>query len=148
MNSSHIDSTVPLFTNAQVRRYLGGALDERGAKQKLDSWINSKNSLYLTVSLLKNGEFVGIISVTDHHDGVYKELSYQLLPEYWGKGIAIETIEAVLEYLKSSNEIKEIVAETQVKNCDSCKLLEKLGFYLVDTVVRFGEKQNIYKKIL
>ena len=92
--------------------------------------------------------FVGVISITDHHDGVFKELSYQYLPEFWNSGIATETLGAILEYLKNNSEIKELIAETQSKNTRSCRLLEKLGFGLDDTVHRFGELQNIYRMLL
>ena len=148
LNLYDIDDAVELFVNDDVRSYLGGAIGEKLALEKLYTWLNKTHELYLTVRILKSGEFVGIISITDHHDGVFKELSYQFLPEFWNKGIATETIEAILEYVKVNSEIEVLVAETQSKNYASCKLLEKLGFSLTDTVSRFGEKQNIYKKIL
>lgn len=144
LQQSDIEKAVRLFTDQSVRCYLGGTLSEKTAVEKLNSWVNNKKGSYLTVSLLENSVFIGIISVTDHHDGKFKEISYQFLPEFWGKGLAYESIRAILDYLKINDGIKELIAETQSRNVASCKLLEKLGFSLADTLVRFGEKQNIY----
>lgn len=145
LQQADVEKAVRLFTDECVRRYLGGTLSLELAVEKLNSWSNSKNDLYLTVSLLENSDFVGIISVTDHHDGEYKELSYLFLPEYWGMGLAFESIKETLDFLKPNMGIDTIIAETQSKNIASCKLLERLGFYLADSVMRFGEKQNVYK---
>ena len=147
-SEADIGEAVALFVNNEVRCYLGGAISEKEALKKLNSWLNKTDGLYLTVRMSGNGSFVGIISITDHHDGVFKELSYQYLPEFWNSGIATETLGAILECLKNNSEIIELIAETQSKNTRSCRLLEKLGFGLDDTVHRFGELQNIYKIIL
>ena len=77
LQQSDIEKAVRLFTDQSVRCYLGGTLSEETAVEKLNSWINNKKGLYLTVSLLENSIFIGIISVTDHHDGKFKEISYQ-----------------------------------------------------------------------
>jgi len=148
LDSIDIDEAVKLFLDEDVRRYLGGTVDKNLALEKLHFWIQDKNSLYLAVRMTGTQTFVGIISITDHHDGVFKELSYQYLPEFWNSGIATETLGAILEYLKNNSEIIELIAETQSKNTRSCRLLEKLGFGLDDTVHRFGELQNIYRMLL
>ena len=145
LQQADVEKAVRLFTDDRVRRYLGGTLSVELAVEKLNSWLNKQNDLYLTVSLLENGGFVGIISVTDHHDGKFKEISYQFLPEFWGKGLGYETISAILDYLKINYGIKELIAETQSRNLGSCRLLKKLGFELCETVFRFGEYQNIYR---
>ena len=148
LRQAHVEKAVRLFTDDRVRRYLGGTLSVELAVEKLNSWLNNKNDLYLTVSLLENGDFVGIISLTDHHDGEHKELSYQFMPEFWGRGLAFESISKTLDFLKTNTDITTLIAETQSKNIASCKLLERLGFSLADNVMRFGENQKIYKIVL
>ena len=145
LQQADIENAVRLFTDESVRRYLGGTLSVQAAVEKLNSWSNSKNDLYLTVSLLENGGFVGIISVTAYHDGEYKELSYLFLSEYWGMGLAFESIKETLDYLKTNTDLTTLVAETQSKNQASCKLLERLGFCLAYNVIRFGDNQSIYR---
>jgi len=148
LDSIDIDEAVKLFLDEDVRRYLGGTVDKNLALEKLHFWIQDKNSLYLAVRMTGTQTFVGIISITDHHDGVFKELSYQYLDEFWNSCNPTKTLGAILEYLKNNSEIIELIAETQSKNTRSCRLLEKLGFGLDDTVHRFGELQNIYRMLL
>lgn len=136
-----------LFTNEQVRAYLGGPITEQQAYSKLHSWLESED-LYLCVRLTTTHDFIGIISVSQHYDNKLKELSYQFLPQYWGKGLAGESIKAFLEYLNESYLIAELIAETQSINTKSCKLLEKLGFITESVVSRFGAEQRIYKIVL
>ena len=143
-----IDEAMGLFTNEQVRLYLGGILSEEQSLDKLHGWVNNKNDLYLSVRLLDTDDFIGILSISTHHDNESKELSYQFLPDYWGNGFAYETIKALLEYLGTLNYYNFLIAETQTNNEKSCKLLSKLGFELVRVVFRFGEKQSIYRVIL
>ncbi len=145
LNSSDLQEATNLFTDEKVRQYLGGAITKDAALEKLESWINSEDDLYFCVRISENGDFVGIISITEYHDKGLKGLSYQLLPEFWGRGIATESISAIFEFLKNNTEIKELMAETQSRNLSSCRLLEKLGFEFENTVIRFGKEQNIYK---
>jgi len=148
LQSSDFQEAVNLFTNENVRMYLGGTISKAVAIDKLYSWTNGEDDLYFSVRISENGDFAGIISITEYYDNRFKELSYQILPEFWGRGIATESISAILEFLKNNTEIKELIAETQSRNLSSCRLLEKLGFELIKTVIRFGADQNIYKLTL
>ena len=144
LKQTDIDDAINLFTDVRVRHYLGGTITKEEAVEKIYLWSNNKYEQYFTVRMLDSNDFIGIISITAHHDGEYKELSYQFLPKFWGKGIAMESIKAILEWLKTNGTVTELIAETQSANLNSCKLLERIGFELVDTVVRFSENQSIY----
>jgi len=87
---------------------------------------------------------VGLVSLDSYHDGINTEISYQLLPEWWNKGLATEVITEVL--LLSFNKLKltKIMAETQSANKASCRLLEKVGMRLERTLIRFGKEQSVY----
>ena len=56
------------------------------------------------------------------------EIGYLLLPEYWGKGIVKEAIDAVVEYGFREIKIHSIEANVNPNNKASLKLLEKAGF--------------------
>lgn len=88
--------------------------------------------------------FVGLLSITKHHDGVHHEVSYELHPDYWRQGYASEILPKVLEYGFNILGMDELYAETQMKNVASIKLLEKMGMHVVSHVERYGEKQVIY----
>ena len=148
LRESDIPYTLPLLTNEEVRRYLGGAVSENTAAEKLTAWAAAKEDVYFTVRLIEDNTFIGLISLSPHYDKTKTELSYQFLPDFWGKGYAFEALSAVLDYCKSSLEMKEVVSETQSINFRSCRLLEKLGYQLTEQFFRFGVNQNLYTKTL
>ncbi len=148
LKESDFCDSVKLFGDEQVRKYLGGVIGREQAYEKLRKWVNCTEDLYLCVRHSLTNAFIGIVSVSAHHDSSTKELSYQFLPEWWGMGIAEEVLRGLLEHLKEFSDFQEILAETQALNARSCRLLEKLGFSLHSTVIRFGAEQRIYKIML
>lgn len=144
LSEKDFSSALSLLTNNEVRRYLGGTITETAALEKLTAWAAAEDHIYLTVRLTGDGAFMGIVSVSPHHDPSKKELSYQFLPEFWGKGYAFEVLQAVLSYCRDTLGIREAVSETQTKNIRSCRLLEKLGYRLTEQLIRFGAEQNLY----
>ena len=140
-----IDPAIPLFTSERVREFLGGVINEDAAREKLNKWISPRSdNLYFSVSL-KSGEFIGVISVTTYLDTEKKEISYLFLPEYWGEGYAYESCAEIIAFCKQNLKCDTLIAETQKKNSRSRKLLERLGFSLVEEAERFGEIQYVYQ---
>ena len=66
-------------------------------------------------------------------------------PEFWSRGFATEAVLACLDYGITYLNLEEIIAITQEANINSRRLLERVGMQLVDSVVRFGAAQCIYK---
>lgn len=56
------------------------------------------------------------------------DLGYRFLPEYWGKGIATEVSEAIIEYVFSYMNINRLIAMVMPENPASSRVLEKVGF--------------------
>ena len=59
------------------------------------------------------------------------ELGYELLPEYWGKGIMTEAVKKVIEFGFKELQFKTIMADPNERNDKSIRLLETLGFKLM-----------------
>jgi RimJ/RimL family protein N-acetyltransferase len=55
-------------------------------------------------------------------------LGYALAPETWGKGLASEAVEAMVEAAFSLTEAVELDASSRVENAASRRVLEKAGF--------------------
>jgi RimJ/RimL family protein N-acetyltransferase len=55
------------------------------------------------------------------------ELRYGVAPAYWGRGVAREAAEAVMEWAVSKRNVKRFIAETERENARSRRLLEKMG---------------------
>lgn len=143
-SEAYIQSALPLFTDEQVRAFLGGPMPADWAEKRLGRWATEKSdSRYFAVTLL-DGTFIGFIDISPYHEPKYQELSYLFLPEFWGYGYAFEACRAVLRYCEETLDLKTLVAETQSANTRSRALLERLGFTMVRQLERFGEMQCVY----
>ena len=134
-----------LYMNIDVRKYLGGIRTEKQVQAALTHMLHPNDVCYnWVVREKKTHHFIGLVSLDTHHDGNDFELSYQFSPEWWGKGYATEVIHVIIEHAFKDLQLDKIVAETQVANRASCKLLEKIGMKRECDIMRFGEKQAIY----
>ena len=68
---------------------------------------------------------IGFNNFTKNHRA---NIGYDLLTEYWGKGIMSEALEAILEFGFNILEVNRIEAEVMTGNIASEKLLHKTGF--------------------
>lgn len=131
-----------LFVNPEVRAFLGGIREESSVQTLLEEALNYP---FCWVAREKHTDaFIGFVSLERHHDGVDQEISYQFLPNWWGKGYATEVVGVILNYALEELNLTKVVAETQTANKASCKLLVRLGMKVERTIIRFGEKQAIY----
>lgn len=134
-----------VYFDSRVRQFLGGVVSIERYNASFNEMINATDdSFYLVVRLKNTNDFIGLISIDEHHDGVYKELSYQFVPDFWGNGYALETIKEVINFASKELNLKEVVSETQVANKASCRLLTKLGMKVIDKLYRFNAEQYIF----
>jgi ribosomal-protein-alanine N-acetyltransferase len=159
MNSKHIQTfrcnLVPvaerdyanilsLYTNLKVRQYLGGKVKLDDFPQKFNELIHDQSIFQWVAKLKGTGDFVGLFSLGKHHDGLDTELSYQLMENMQGKGLALEITKCLLNFAFTELGLKRLIAETQTANAPSIKLLEKIGMKFDHTLERFGAQQSIY----
>ena len=85
---------------------------------------------------------LGLVGLTPHKEGSDWEVSYQFMPGAWGNGYATEAIAYLLDHAP----VTRVIAETQVANGASCRLLERIGFVEEIRLVRFGAEQIIYAR--
>lgn len=103
-------------------------------KYTLEEMIKSKNTWFII--WLENDKMIGTIDLTpDETSFIFKptvyELGYSLDDEYWGKGIAVEACNLLLDYAFNDLRIKEVTARHSEQNNRSKRVLEKLGFEFV-----------------
>jgi len=77
-------------------------------------------------------EIFGAISLEGRAQGRLS-LGYALAPEAWGKGLASEAVEAMVDVGFGLTEAIEIVATTHLDNPSSRRVLEKSGFAFVSS---------------
>jgi len=134
-----------LWTDPVVRRYLGGpvAADVRARREATCVGADA----IFCVQRQSDGCVIGMVIVDPVTDrGGHAEVSYQLLPEYWGNGYAREAVGAAvawaLEEITPAPPV--VVAVTQEANYRSRQLLESIGMTLVDRFIEFDAGQTMY----
>ena len=89
-----------------------------------------KESIILGVFM--ENEFCGLAEMYGYQDPIHKiSVGYRLLERYWGKGIAGEALEMMIDYLYKETDIEIITASTMIENQASANVLRKNGFQLV-----------------
>ena len=133
---------------AECRQYLGGTVDSGAFPDRFRGMLDDGANQHWVVRLKDGGQFLGLLSLGPHHDGQDQEVSYQFLPEFWGRGLALESLRALMVEAEERFGLVTVIAETQTANTRSIRLLESLGFQHERTLIRFDAEQAIYRKCL
>jgi len=145
LRADDLEHVVRLYTDPDVRRFLGGPVDEQTIRARFPAILEfDASTQHLAVRIKTDGSFAGIVTLSPHHDGADTEVSYQFLPEWWGRGYATEAVRAVVTHALADSGLPRIIAETRTANIASCRLLERIGMRLDRKVERFGAEQSIY----
>lgn len=122
------------------------------ALEEVNYWgglFPAKKSIYWAIALKENNQRIGtagfnMISFANSR----AEISYDLDPNYWGKGIMLRSIKAILRFADNPLEIVRTQATVIIDNERSIKLLERCGFkqegYLNKYEVVEGELKDYY----
>jgi [ribosomal protein S5]-alanine N-acetyltransferase len=86
----------------------------------------------------KEDDFIGWFMLKPKDDSIV-ELGYMVVQKLWGLGYATEVCKSLIEFARSQNPDIDVVAKIDADNEMSCRVLEKLGFELVD-------EGNLYDK--
>ena len=128
-----------LLTDPEVRRFLGGPVGEAHAEAARVATVGERWGAFCIADVVTD-EVLGGCSF-GRWRGVL-ELTYELLPEHWGRGLALEGVGAALEWVWGSTEDDTVVAVTQTANLRSLRLLERLGFVAETEFEEFGAAQS------
>lgn len=148
LRENDIPEAIRLLTDPRVREYLGGSVPEDIAPHRVRGWIYAPDSIHYAVRHRETNALMGVVDISSHHNGIDKEISYQFLPEYWGKGYVYEVLTWLLDHCKNDLCVETVVSETQSANTRSCNLLKRLGYEEKERLIRFGAEQIIYIKQL
>ncbi|WP_295157519.1 GNAT family N-acetyltransferase [uncultured Ruminococcus sp.] len=92
-------------------------------------YFQAKENLLLAIEDKHSGELCDIAEFYGFKDSLHKVcVGYRLRREYWGRGIATETVGLMLDYLFSQTDIEIVTASTMKENRASARVLEKNGF--------------------
>ena len=122
-----------------------------------DSWLSrvTKQVPATNFAIVVNDELVGVIGF-EMDTGSRKhcaEIGYWLGKDYWGHGIATDTLQAVTEYAFAHHELKRLQAHVFSWNTASMRVLEKCGYqregWLRQSTVKDGKMvdEALYAKL-
>lgn len=126
-------------------------IGNRNIYNTLDAQIYIQNILdnphanYWIVRLQTNQVPIGAVSVIkrDYLDAC--DIGFAFLPQYTNMGYAYESASTVIELLKKDPLHPIRYATTIPENRSSIKLLNRLGFYFVKTIIPVEELLNLYE---
>ncbi|MFE6158192.1 GNAT family N-acetyltransferase [Streptomyces sp. NPDC056486] len=134
-----------LWTDADVRRHLGGPVDEETLRMREQRCVGVRGAF--SVTLRTDGSVIGGVQLEpDSRRAGRTEVSYQLLPEHWGFGYGSEAVAAAVAWVReaAAPESAEVVAVTQEANVRSRRLLESIGMKQTEAFVEWGAAQVLY----
>lgn len=108
--------------------------DPEVVRERMNMWqkytqLNPGLGTYI-MSLKESGEVIGncVLRHMDYLPGNDLELGYVLLREYWKRGFATETAQALAAYAFSRFDVPKVVAVVDPENLASQNVLLKCGF--------------------
>jgi RimJ/RimL family protein N-acetyltransferase len=135
-----LEAYVRLETDPEVRRYLGGPSDEETVAA-IRAWTPTPRWGRYVVAATETDQPVGTLFLERERGEL--EVGYLFLPEYWGKGLAFEALDAFLQWVSETCTDTEIIAVTQTANERSVRLLDRLGFTERERFEEFGAEQAV-----
>jgi RimJ/RimL family protein N-acetyltransferase len=96
------------------------ALEGRRSRDGLEQWLN-------WVLRQRTGELIGYVQATVGAEG-RAYIAYELASAHWGRGLAREAVEALIDELASHDRVHTLAAVFKRANTRSRRLLERLGF--------------------
>ncbi|MFK7932370.1 MAG: GNAT family N-acetyltransferase [Saprospiraceae bacterium] len=124
-----------LDSDPAVHQYLGNhpvtdiAQSEAYVKDLIQSYANDGMCRWAVIDK-QDGAFVGWSGIryeTTVLSKPYYDIGYRLKAKYWGKGIATETAQAVLNYGFAELKLPKIMGFAHVDNVGSNRVLRKIG---------------------
>lgn len=152
---SDVNGLFELDSNPAVHTYLGN--NPISKIEEAEDYIKTLHQQYKENGIGRwavidkiTGEFIGwsgiklIREPMNNHQNFY-EIGYRLIERYWGKGIATETTNALLNYAFENLKTDKVYAICHIENLGSKNVLLKSGLKLIETFNYDGAEHNWFE---
>lgn len=137
------------ITRPQVAKYLSSddiPSNIESARIELGYWERMyirKASIYWAIALEEKNKIIGTAGFNFwNQEQRRSEISYDLDPEFWGKGIMTDSIEAITNFGLEEMKVQRIQATVAIDNFASIKVLEKNGYKREGLLNKYGFLQG------
>ena len=125
-----VELWIPFFNKEDYHRFLGQDISEPGA-ERAKIWIERQiqrkdEGSYGQLAIIEksSGKFIGVGGII--HRELYGnddlEITYSLLPEFWGKGYARELAKHFIDYAKDETDVTSVMSMIHPENKASAKV--------------------------
>lgn len=144
LTSDDAESFFKLNENPNVIKYTGdlpfaNLKESRVFLENYDQHEKYNVGRYAVI-LKENNQFIGWCGLKYSPNLNEYDIGFRFFEEYWGKGLATETAQAVINDAFVNKNIKSIIGRAEKENIASIKVLDKIG-------LRFKENKLIENKI-
>lgn len=130
MSAQDMDALYDILTDEEVARYLPAKAGSREEElEKLVSYVNHAYAFfeygYWGVFAKKTGELIGRAGFKE---GSYPlEIGYVIKRSEWGKGLATEVVQELLDYAQEELACSQVYANIDERNMASLRVAQKCG---------------------
>lgn len=103
-----------------------------------------KNGFGMLAVCLRDGTPIGNCGFVSRDTLPGPDIGFAFLPEYEGKGYALESARAMMQYGEKALGFADVFAITSLENESSIKLLEKLGLTFQRVIQQDGEQLRLF----
>jgi [ribosomal protein S5]-alanine N-acetyltransferase len=147
---SYWNSWLTMGRDSRVMATLGGTWSLEKAVEKMrsncDHWARYGHGLWMLFDQA-TGSFIGRAGirrvVVNENEEV--ELGYALMPEYWGKGLAVEIGQKALSVAFEQFHYSNVVCFTLADNKQSERVMQKLGFTYEKDIIHHNKPHVLYR---
>jgi RimJ/RimL family protein N-acetyltransferase len=118
-----VDLLVELDSDAEVMRFLSGRPSSR---EEVETTVREHLGWRWIAADRATGEFVGWFGLVPGDAGNY-EIGYRLVRRWWGRGLASEGAQALIDAAFSTLRASRVTAQTMAVNRRSRLLMERCG---------------------
>ncbi|MGD1871763.1 MAG: GNAT family N-acetyltransferase [Mastigocoleus sp.] len=146
----HWELWLNMGSNSEVMATLGGTWNQEKARDKMkwncEQWETYRHGLWMLFDK-ENEVFVGRAGIRQIilNDNKEVELAYALMPDFWGRGLAVEIGENLLSIAFDKFCYSSIVACTLMTNKRSEKVMQKIGFTFEKNIIHAKVPHVLYR---
>lgn len=148
-----VNPWTPFFDRDDYMPFLGQDITLPGANRSkvwIERQIQRKNEeVYGQLAIIEkaSGKFIGVGGIIQREiDGKEElEITYSLLPVFWGNGYARELAKHFMDYALETNEVKSVISMIHPENEASIKVALSNGLTLDGTSEFMGIPVEIYR---
>ncbi|MDF2986172.1 MAG: acetyltransferase family [Eubacterium sp.] len=135
IEDTDIDGLFEIYSNKNVFTYIPGDIKKNKDTVKnmighFERDFNKRKIIYLGIFLPEEpNKIVGVAEMFEYDDKVNRiTIGYRISERHWGKGIATQTVKAMVQYLFTTAGINRIQAFVMPENKKSQEVLHKNNF--------------------